>query len=62
MYLHALRLSRVTPQLFSALVAFGVFSAANMPLRYPLAGLFGAFLIRWAMEKKLDTPQQSNGV
>lgn len=57
MYLQGLRLARVTPQLFSALVAYAAFAAANMPLRYPLAGIYGAFLMRWAMEKSaLKTP------
>lgn len=51
MYIHALWRTRKTPQLFSALMAYGAFGVANMPLRYPISGLLGAFLIRWAMEK-----------
>lgn len=53
MYLHALRRTRKTPQLFAALVGFGAFAVANMPLRYPIAGIFGAVLIRWAFEKPM---------
>ncbi|MGZ3698447.1 MAG: hypothetical protein ACXWP5_09950, partial [Bdellovibrionota bacterium] len=52
MYLQALWRSRINPQLFAALAAYAMFGVANMPLRYPLSGLFGAFLIRWAFEKQ----------
>jgi hypothetical protein len=52
MYVDALYRSKRLISLFMALTAFGVFGVANMPLRYPLAGLYGAFLIRWALNKK----------
>jgi hypothetical protein len=52
MYFHALLRAKKIPQLFSTLTAYAAFGVANMPLRYPLAGLFGAVLIRWAMEKQ----------
>lgn len=54
MYGDALYRLRKLPGLFSALVAFGVFGIANMPLRYPLAGLYGAFLIRSAFDKRVN--------
>lgn len=50
LYVDALWRSRRAYALFSSLVGYGVFATANMPLRYPLAGLFGAFLIRMAFE------------
>jgi hypothetical protein len=52
MYIHALWRTRKNAQLFSALVAYAAFGVANMPLRYPLAGILGAFLIRWSMEER----------
>lgn len=50
LYGHALWRARHSPDLFCALIGYGVFAMANMPLRYPIAGLYGAFLIRWAFE------------
>jgi O-antigen ligase len=55
MYGHALWRARRVPELFAALTAYAVFGAANMPLRYPICGLFGALLIRWAMEKPISS-------
>lgn len=37
--------------LFSSLLCFGAFGIANMPLRYPLTALFGAYLVRATFEK-----------
>jgi hypothetical protein len=51
MYAHALWQTRKTSDLFPTLTAYAAFGVANMPLRYPLSGLLGAFLIRWALEK-----------
>jgi hypothetical protein len=51
MYLYALRRSRLDPKLFAALAAYGAFAVANMPLHYPIAGLYGAILLRWALDK-----------
>jgi hypothetical protein len=58
MYAHALWSARKTPALLSALVAYAAFAVANMPLRYPVSGLFGAFLIRWALEKRASNDLQ----
>jgi hypothetical protein len=52
MYAHALWRAQKTSDLFPALTAYAAFGVANMPLRYPLSGLLGAFLIRWALEKQ----------
>jgi hypothetical protein len=60
MYVHALWRARGSVELFSALVAYAVFAMANMPLRYPVSGLFGAFLIRWALEKRVDSELTEN--
>lgn len=38
--------------LFTALLGYGAFALANLPLRYPLCGLYGVFLIRWAFDRK----------
>lgn len=54
MYADALWKARHRVDLFAALVGFGVFGLANMPLRYPLAGLYGAFLLRWAFSKPIS--------
>ena len=54
MYLHALNRSRFNPKLFAALAAYGAFAVANIPLRYPLAGLFGAILLRWALDSRKE--------
>ena len=59
MYGHAVWRSRTTPQLFVALMAYAAFGVANMPLRYPIAGLYGAVLIRWAMDKT-ETGEEIN--
>lgn len=52
MYGQALYYARRTPNLFAALVGFGVFAIANMPLRYPLVGLYGAVIVLTAFVLK----------
>lgn len=51
LYCQALWKARFRPDLFSALMGYAAFGVANMPLRYPIAGILGAFLLRQALEK-----------
>ena len=51
-YIHLLYRSRKTPQLFYCLVGYGAFSCANMPMRYIISALFGAFLVHWSLNPK----------
>jgi len=53
LYLFALyRAHQQGKYVLSALLGYGMFAVANMPLRYPLSALYGAFLIRWAFNKR----------
>lgn len=49
---YALYRSRKNYPLFFSLFTYGVWAVANMPLRYPLAALYGAVLVRWAFSKE----------
>lgn len=39
---------------FYSLIAYGFVALANMPLRYPVFALLGAFLVRLSLEEKTD--------
>jgi O-antigen ligase len=52
LYVHALVRAKRNEALFVSLAGLGAFAIANMPLRFPLAGLYGAVLIQWAMAER----------
>jgi len=52
LFFDALYRARDRAWLIASVAGYGMFAIANMPLRYPLSGMLGAYLFRVALQKR----------